>query len=78
MMRQSWPRKQDHLGFSLSKVFSFSIYISLLRFKAKVMCCLSENLVHLRNSYSMRKCYPAALHPAEESVTEVSKKDRNI
>lgn len=70
-----WPRKQDDLGFSVFKVFSCSIYISLLRFKAKMMCCLSENLVHLRDSYSRRKCDPAAQHPAEESVTQVSKEN---
>lgn len=73
-----WPRKQDHLGFTLSKVFSFFVYISFLRFKAKAMCCLSENLVHLRDSYSRRKCDPATQHTAEESVTKVSKEDRNI
>lgn len=42
------------------------------------MYCLSENVVHLRDSHSRRKCDPATQHPAEESVTEVSKEDRNI
>lgn len=49
-----------------------------MRFKDKVVCCLSENLMHLRDPCSRRKCDPATQHPAEKSVTKVSKEDRNI
>lgn len=48
------------------------------RFKAKVMCLLSESLAHLGEPYSRRKHASATQCPAEESVMEVSREDRNI